>query len=75
MYQAGVVERLSGALVVCLVSASSHHYGDLVVVSTLGTDAKLPTVNYYNLDIAGLNCCFSTAGFITSEYHGPRRYN
>jgi len=47
MYPARVVERFSGALVVCLVSASSRYYADLVVVSTLGACAKLPTVNYY----------------------------
>jgi len=44
MYLAGVVELLSSALVVCLVSMLSRYYGDFVVVSTLGTDAKLPTV-------------------------------
>jgi len=41
---AGIIERLSGALVVCLVSALSRYYVDLVVVSNLGTDATLPTV-------------------------------
>jgi len=70
VYPAGDVECLSGALVVCLVSALLGYYGDLVVVTTLGTDTKLPIVITISL-----NCCYSTAGFITLEYHGPRRYN